>query len=237
MKVIAVGDLHLFSKRSNGQKIFDQLPEMISNCDLLVICGDLFDFRWSHFSSLKEGFEAAEEIMEEFLSKVTIPVAYILGNHDGVSRFEQTLERLKEKHDHFYWMADYLKVGNSVFLHGDIPLKTKGAKVTPRLLNENEPLYPQWISMGYAVFTKTGLIALYRIVKSLFRKTPLFSIDQAIDVHFEDRDIDHVVFGHTHFAIKEKIFNGRSYRNCGTPMRGFTFSPIYLEIPEASFPL
>lgn len=224
MIVSVVGDLHLFAGRSKGDEIFEELQHTAA--DTLIICGDLFDFRWSSYSSLHEAFRAASHYLSALLEKTALPVVYILGNHDGIQGFQPWLDELSDRFSHFEWHEDLFQLGGTLFIHGDIPLRNEGRSVRGRKFKENEKIYSPFISWGYTLFTRLKLIALYR---KLFRKSsPLPLIESALESDgFEGH---RVIFGHTHFAMKSVMFGDREYHNCGAPMKGFQFHTLTLEI-------
>jgi UDP-2,3-diacylglucosamine hydrolase len=91
MKGAFVSDLHLFSQRSIGQKHWEELHATLRNVNFLVLGGDIFDFRWSHFADPRSTTEAAEEWLSSLLSKHShLRVAYVLGNHENDSNGTNT---------------------------------------------------------------------------------------------------------------------------------------------------
>ena len=48
---MAVSDLHLFAYRSAGEEYFNSLRPQLNATDILVLNGDIFDFRWSTLPS------------------------------------------------------------------------------------------------------------------------------------------------------------------------------------------
>jgi hypothetical protein len=44
---LVVSDLHLFARRSRGMTCFESLRGELESVDVLVLNGDIFDFRWS----------------------------------------------------------------------------------------------------------------------------------------------------------------------------------------------
>ena len=47
LQVLAVSDLHLFAHRSIGAECFDSIRPQLATTDVLVLNGDIFDFRWA----------------------------------------------------------------------------------------------------------------------------------------------------------------------------------------------
>lgn len=228
MKASVVGDLHLFAKRSNGEVIFDSLSEVTKGSDIIIICGDLFDFRWSSFKTLEESFKSAAGRITSLLKNIDIPVVYILGNHDGIEGFQSYLNSLKEKFNNFKWYDDSYKLGDTLFIHGDIPLKSEGKSVRGRKFKSDEKIYSPFMSWGYTLFTRLKIISLYR---GLFKKSsPLPLIHNAVELDSDYKEVKRVIFGHTHFALNSSVFKGREYHNCGTPMSGFNFNILNIDI-------
>ncbi len=228
MKVTVLGDLHLFAHRSNGDEIFDSLSKHLGDSEQLIICGDLFDFRWSPFTSLNEAFLEASLRLSYLLEHIKIPCIYILGNHDGIKGFDEILDLLTKRYVHFQWRSDFYRVADTLFLHGDIPLKSGGEYLSPRKLKFDERIYSKLLQWGYTLCTRLKLTALFR--KKMEKGSPLPLIDSAIDHNEAVSAVTQVIFGHTHFALKPTKFRKRVYHNCGTPMAGFRFQLIKLDL-------
>jgi UDP-2,3-diacylglucosamine hydrolase len=44
---LVISDLHLFSPRSKAVELLVGIQEKLASADVLVLNGDIFDFRWS----------------------------------------------------------------------------------------------------------------------------------------------------------------------------------------------
>ena len=220
MRVLSFSDFHLFASRSRGNAIIDQVKELAQEADTLIICGDLFDFRWSNFSNHSKAFDEAFLWMERLCQEITIPVVYILGNHDGLAEFIPTLKKMEEQLPHFSWREDYLVIGNTLFLHGDIPIKSEGKKLGPRDFVSNEKIKHPLLSILYHLITSTYLLRLWRLSSNQNRKIPYIAKAIQNTPHLA-HTISHVVFGHTHNKISEYTYEGITFFNGGTAIKTF----------------
>ena len=219
MRVVSFSDFHLFATRSRGNQIINQVKELVKGADTLVICGDLFDFRWSNFSSHQEAFQAANQWITSLCAEVQIPVVYILGNHDGLTEFIPTLDTLAHSIDSFSWHEDYLQIGNTLFLHGDIPIYSEGAKLTPRDFVSDEGIKHSFLSFLYGLITQAYLLKLWRKKSNGNHKIPF--IAEAISKTEGLDGVKRVVFGHTHNHLKGFEYGGITYFNGGTAIKTF----------------
>ena len=102
MKGAFVSDLHLFSQRSIGQKHWDDLNSTLQNVNLLVLGGDIFDFRWSRYPDLRSTTEAAQEWLSSLLNKHRhLQVSYLLGNHDCSHAMQIALSEISKSTEQF----------------------------------------------------------------------------------------------------------------------------------------
>src|SRR5688572_3309334 len=80
---MAVSDLHLFAYRSAGMEYFDALRSQLTSADVLVLNGDIFDFRWSTLPNPEITANRAVEWLQAVRGAYpSCAIHYVLGNHD-----------------------------------------------------------------------------------------------------------------------------------------------------------
>jgi len=122
-----VSDLHLFCRRFDGERFWNKLFEVSKQATAVVLGGDIFDFRWTTFPTIED---SANEAIRRLASLVETnrqcEFHYLLGNHDYHESFVPRLERLAHDESNLSCHPYYLRLGNSLFLHGDVATRTMG---------------------------------------------------------------------------------------------------------------
>lgn len=231
MRVVAFSDFHLFARRSRGEKLLSEVVAMVTTAeaDSLIICGDLFDFRWSESASIDDACVRAVQWLEKLVSLLgETNLVYILGNHDGIEEFVPYLERLESKYKRFTWRGDYYQIGSTLFLHGDIPMKSKGERLGPRTYKVGETIKGKILNHMYDVITVTRTVNLYRKCVDANRKIPFLIKALKADATFAG--VEYLVFGHSHHAFDTRVVDGIECINLGTGVVGYRFNPKTLEV-------
>ncbi len=83
---VFVSDLHVFSGRSVGESLGSGLQATYPNSQLLVLGGDIFDFKWSSMGG-QGTLLAAEKWLLQLLGQWQGQVIYLAGNHDCSPQF------------------------------------------------------------------------------------------------------------------------------------------------------
>ena len=119
MSGLFISDLHLFSRRSMGQRCWNDVSNQIDETQLLVLGGDSFDFRWSLHRTLAQTLPMAvtwlQAVLDDFQG---LQVAHILGNHDCHAGLQEVMSKLASKESWFSWSEYQLQVGSRLFVHG-----------------------------------------------------------------------------------------------------------------------
>ena len=198
--------------------------------EVLVLNGDLVDFRWSGYPSEKETMEAAlrwvEGVIERFEGRA---VHYVLGNHDCGLGYREELERLASKHAGFDWNEFRLELGRNLFLHGDCANRRMGGEDLVRFREAwsadrpkgrlSKALYDCVDAMGISesfhrwYFPKAKTVA--RVAYHLDEVRPEWR-----------EEIDHCFFGHTHRPFEGHRHEGVEFHNTGSGIRGMGFRPL-----------
>ena len=228
-KCYFVSDLHLFANRSNAHRYLEQIARTASHAEVFVLGGDTFDFRWAHIPILK-AVDRASQWLEELAS--ACPQCHfhvVLGNHDYHRAFIDRLAELDGRVSNLSWHRYYVRLGSSVFLHGDVANKQMNA----RMLAESRE---KWLdkrrrgpfaSMLYDVVVLTRLhkpmphlfFAKRIVVRRIFKY--LDGIGQGPGHGVRD-----VYFGHTHKKLSAYRYRGLTFHNGGAPIKGMKFRII-----------
>jgi len=227
---LVVSDLHLFSGRSEGERLFGEIRSQAGELDALVLNGDTFDFRWSLLSSESATIEAAIRWLEAILVESPIPrVHFLLGNHDCLADFRRELEGLAKAFPRLHCHEFQLRLGDNLFLHGDCANRRMNAAALEKSRRSwsrdrqrgriAATIYDSADSLGLSrrfhdlYFPRTGTVK--RVVHHLDRVLP----------GWRDR-IRHCYFGHTHRPFRDHQWKGIRFSNTGSGIRGMGFQPL-----------
>jgi UDP-2,3-diacylglucosamine hydrolase len=203
---------------------------------LLVLGGDIFDFKWSTAGTIDQTAVAAIDWLRDLLqAHHQCAFYFLLGNHDSVPGFVSRLCELAEQIENLSWQPHYLRVGPTVLLHGDVVDRptTHSAlrKQRRRWADEAAGKYP-WQHQIYDVATH---LQLHRVVGSLIHQNRrvanrlLYYLD---DVgHGPASGLRDVYFGHTHVPVEGFVHQGVRFHNGGASIRGLRFRTVPFQLP------
>lgn len=79
---------------------------------------------------------------------------YILGNHDSYQPFARELDALAVKVENFQWQPSHLRLGDALFLHGDLHLARRDGEPgpTPRELHARVGRNGRTLRLCYRLF-------------------------------------------------------------------------------------
>jgi UDP-2,3-diacylglucosamine pyrophosphatase LpxH len=228
-KCYFVSDLHLFANRSNAHRYLEAISRAASRAEVFVLGGDIFDFQWSSIPILRAVDRAAQWLRELATSCPQCQFHLVLGNHDYHRALIDRLVELEKQVPNLSWHRYYVRLGNSVFLHGDVADKTMDARMLADAREEwlDRRRRGPFMSALYDVVVMTRLhrsvphlvyakrIVVRRIVKYLE------SIGQGAGDGVRD-----VYFGHTHRRLSNYHYRGLLFHNGGAPIKGLKFRII-----------
>lgn len=228
-KCYFVSDLHLFANRSNAHRYLEQIAQAASGADAFVLGGDIFDFRWARIPPARAAESAARWLDELTAGCRSCRFHLVLGNHDYHQVLIDRLVRLERQTANLAWHRYYVRLGDSVFLHGDVAERRMDAR---KLALARE----QWLdrrhrgpflSRMYDVVVLTRLhkpvphlVFAKRIVVRRILKY-LESIGQGPADGVRD-----VYFGHTHKKLSNYRYRGLTFHNGGAGIKGTKFRII-----------
>jgi UDP-2,3-diacylglucosamine pyrophosphatase LpxH len=233
-KTYFVSDLHLFSRRSQGLAHGGAIHAAAARAGTFILGGDTFDFRWSTFGTSEATTRQAIRWLDELVaSHPHCDFHFVQGNHDCNGRFVAALETYSTGRTNLTVHPYLLRVGSSVFLHGDAA--DHPAMCHQRLTQRRE----HWSrdetrsEVRHVLYDLAVTARLHRLAGKVVH--PRRRVVQRILGYLQRVDqgpengVDHVYFGHTHDALQDYHYRGVTFHNPGAPMPGLKFRIV--EVP------
>ena len=227
---LVISDLHLLAKRSVGESLLEEIEHQLEQCDVLVLNGDTFDFRWSTLREEEASIAAAVEWVEELLSRMEgRKLHFIYGNHDCLGAFREELEPLATTRSNLQVHEYLLQLGDQLFLHGDCANRRMdvAAMAAFRAGWANDKPRGKVSAAMYDVVDKTGLcwqfhrryfpqgITVGRVAHYLESALPKWK-----------EEVEDCYFGHTHLPFRDHEHEGVRFHNTGSGICGMGFEPL-----------
>ena len=234
LRVGFASDLHLLSRRSSAASHLHHIHDAARRSDHFVLGGDIFDFKWSTLSSLDEALAAAEDWLCALAS--TSPGCrfhFLLGNHDYHPALIQRLPALASRLPNFAWEHFFLRMGDTVFLHGDVADRqsnTQALLEARRSGFRHESRGP----LHHGAYQMVVGSHLHRLIPTAVypRKTVAKRILHYLRNigHGPDAGTRRVCFGHTHRIMLGFQHEGVTFFNGGAPIGRARFHVLEFEI-------
>ncbi|MCC6509530.1 MAG: metallophosphoesterase family protein, partial [Pirellulaceae bacterium] len=231
-----VSDLHLLSPRSLAGRWMPAIDAACSDSRLIVLGGDIFDFRWATLGGHLATLAAVRSWLLELLVRhPQSQIVYILGNHDSHPDLQQLLDDLASSYPQLLWRAESYQVADCLFCHGDILDAGSQAKLKPyRAKFQHER---QASRTAHGLYNAAVAMRLHRTIPQLFHRpratcTRLCEL-LAINALATEPPVRRVFFGHTHVPVYELPIGQIHYYNPGAALRHMNFAPITFEIDLA----
>ena len=226
---MVVSDLHLFAHRSAGAECFGSIRPRLAACDLLVLNGDIFDFRWSTLSDASATTRRALDWLRELgRSLPHTEIHYVVGNHDCPAFFRAELDGFAADRIGFHWHECGVRLGTALFVHGDCTHR----RMSPAGLRryradwDNDHHHARWRAKAYVVADRLGVTQLVHEVwfprKSTIARLSHFLDQASPSWRHEATDC---YFGHTHLPFSYYGSEGIRFHNTGSGIRGMGFNP------------
>jgi UDP-2,3-diacylglucosamine hydrolase len=226
---VALSDLHLFSGRSHGAACLETIRPLLESSTILVLNGDIFDFRWSTLRDPQKTVAAALAWLRHLsLQYPHCQIHYVMGNHDCSRSFTLQLDHLAASLPQFKWHEYVLRLGTSIFLHGDCthrPIQHHQLTDLREPWRKDERRGPL-ITTGYQIIDRLGITQRFqkwhfprqrtveRIVLYLDGASPGWR-----------KGTTDCYFGHTHLPFENFVHSGIRFHNTGSAIRHMQFSP------------
>lgn len=227
-KCFFISDLHLFANRSKAWKYLDDMILAAEQADNFVLGGDIFDFQWARTKNNRQTVEKAVQWLTDLIRPCPrCHFHFVLGNHDYHHALIDRLADLAVKLPNFTWYHYYVRLGSSVFLHGDVADRDDHDAVS--LAADRQ----QWL---YARRRGPFLSRLYDVVVLTRLHKPLphlvYSkriVARRILSYLEQigqgprSGVCNVYFGHTHKHMTNYTYGGLVFHSGGAPIKGLKF--------------
>jgi len=234
-----VSDLHMFSnsKRSKWADHLDDIYRAAEEADVFILNGDTFDFRWTTLGSTSETVDAAIAWLRDLVGKFPrCHFHFIVGNHDNLQIFVEALSELAAVTENLSWHPYYLKIGASVFLHGDVSDRKMDAEDLEQSRDEWRYDEKTWHPALHYLYDWALHIGLHRGAQAV--RYPKKLVARRVITYLENVGLGalngtrHVYFGHTHDAMSNYRYRGLTFHNAGSPMKGLEFNILRVELTE-----
>ena len=233
-----VSDLHLLTNRTSIDRYMDEILQAAAQSDLFIFNGDLFDFKWSLHEELNTSVQKATTWVYDLAKAFpTCQFVMLIGNHDNVSIYMDALNRLARDLPNLAWEQFYLRLGEKVFLHGDVgdKLMTPDEFVAFRHRWDRDHQPAKWRYTLYSIITNSGL---HKIVPKLVSKRRhaehiIAYLQEALGYDFNE--IREIFSGHIHSSYTDYRLRGLLFHNTGAAIRGLRFRILQFDYIEDDF--
>jgi len=235
--VCVVSDLHMFCKRSHWEEHLEDIESAAAEADLFVFNGDTVDFKWTTLPSVEETITAAIRYLRELAGRYPECRFHVnLGNHDHVQGFIDALSVLAEETENLTWHPYYLRIENTLFIHGDVATRKMNQAQLEAFRSawmHHKKQGPMKNRLYDAAFRAKAHVAISRLAhppRRTLERVHAYIHDIG---HGEPEGVENVYFGHTHVAVNGARYGGVTFHNGGAPMRGMDFSLLTLTLGES----
>jgi UDP-2,3-diacylglucosamine hydrolase len=235
---LVISDLHCFSRRSRAVELLAEMQELLASAEILVLNGDVFDFRWSVLPDMQSTIEGSLEWLDNLIEmRSGKSTHYLLGNHDCVACFTERLSDFAEARPSLHWHESFLRIGDNLFLHGDCANRRMDPEGHRRFRDAwsrdkqrgavSRSLYDVVDAMGASRkfhdlwFPQHGTVS--RVAHHLDHILP----------RWRD-EVNHCYFGHTHLPFTGHRHDGVMFHNTGSAIRDMEFMPLAFTCPSAT---
>ena len=208
---------------------WERLVRAASRAEAFVLGGDIFDFRWCRVPILKAVDRASHWLEELTASSAGCQFHLVLGNHDYHQAFIDRLVELERRVSNLAWHRYYVRLGSSVFLHGDVANKEMDA----RMLTEYRDKWLDRRRRGPLASLLYDVVVLTRLHKPMphlifARRIVVRRISRYLDSIGQgpQSGVRDVYFGHTHRRLSAYRYRGLTFHNGGAPIKGVKFRII-----------
>lgn len=228
-----VSDLHLFSRRSQAARHETALHAAARKSDALVLGGDIFDFRWSTLSSTEATVAAAIRWLDELVSAhKQCEFHYVLGNHDANQRFVAALHAYSKTVRNLSYHPYFLRMGGSVFLHGDVADRPR---ICPDRLRKRREHWGKDERRGEVrnlLYDLAVNVRLHKLCGKVVHPRKRVASRIVSYLHRVGagpmQGVEHIYFGHTHDALSHYRHEHVTFHNSGAPIAGLQFRIVPL---------
>jgi len=231
---MVLSDLHLFARRSRWTARFEEVRDKLNGVEVLVLNGDIFDFRWSTIGDQSKTVSASLEWLHALAADLPEgEIHFIIGNHDCTASFKNGLAGLAKALPRFQWHEHLLRLGPLLFIHGDCAHRRmdKDGLIRFRENWERDWRWNPAMAFAYECVDRLGITKRVHALHFPRQKTVerlAFYLDSFCpDWRETTRDC---YFGHTHLPFANYEHDGIRFHNTGSAIHNLEFNPICFEI-------
>ncbi len=230
LSAYVVSDLHMFCRRSQWRDHLPAMHSVAASADLFVFNGDTVDFKWTNLRGTRETVDKAIAFLQDFAERYPNCQFHVnLGNHDHMQPFMDALDVLSAKVVNLTWHPYYLRVGNTVFIHGDAANRKMDQFGLQRYRagwqrHKNKKQGPFKNSVYDAAFQARAHVAVSRVLFTPKRTMKRLNAYLEDIGHGREDGVERVYFGHTHVPVAGRQYRGLIFHNGGAPMKGIPFT-------------
>jgi UDP-2,3-diacylglucosamine hydrolase len=218
-----VSDLHLFSHHSRPKLYLKHIEETAADAGVFILNGDIFDFKWSEHGVFSSSVTAAMLFLGELLeSAPNCQFRITLGNHDAVPVYMDALEELSAVHANLEWHEFACRVGDRIFLHGDVIHAGSTNEALRRFRSKLQRPANGHVLQRFAHSavhrSRVSRMALHMVPKRILAARILAYLEN--ENWLNGNKIRHIYFGHTHNYFEDFEYRGYSFHNCGSATHG-----------------
>ena len=231
-----ISDLHLLTNRSMATQHMETIRQAANNSAVVVLNGDIFDFKWSIHPSLTMSIEQASRWLRDLADGHTdCRWIVLLGNHDDHIEYQTALDQLAFTCPNLAWHDQLVTIGTKVFLHGDV-CHAGGSNrhlETYRAKYRVAPIQTQWQHGLYKAVSRLGVQQVASRLTS--KRKAAKRLDQYLhqEMGSEFKRYTDVYFGHVHQPFLDYEYHGRKYHNSGAALIGAKLKPIQFSVNAA----
>lgn len=230
-----ISDLHMFSHHSRPERYLGRIESAAEQAEVFILNGDIFDFKWSEHGVFSRSVIAASQFLEQLLTRYpSCHFVVILGNHDAVPLYMDTLRQLEQEHANFEWHEFAYVVQDRVFLHGDVIHAGCSNHALRRFRNKlQRPANGHALQrMAHSAVHRSHVpwIAFKMLPKRILASRILAYLNH--EDWLENHSISHVHFDHTHSAFEDFQYRGYLFHNTGSATHGSRLRVVEFPLHE-----
>jgi UDP-2,3-diacylglucosamine hydrolase len=162
---------------------------------------------------------------------------FVVGNHDCAVAFQEELIRLASTEPRFQWHEYLLRIGPSLFVHGDCAhrhMNDHGLSRFRKMWRRDFTWSPA-LAIAYECVDWLGItrrVHEWHFPRQQTVERIAFYLDNSFPGWREHtRDC---YFGHTHLPFAHYEYDGIRFHNTGSAIHNLEFNPIWFETPKES---
>ncbi len=239
-RIAFISDLHLFSSRCVVEEHRGAIDGAVEWADTCIWGGDLFDFRWSRLESPQRSIDESTRWLGSWCTRFPDKsFVFLRGNHDAHPPFVQRLNEWSAEQPNFVVDADAMRIGDTLFVHGDVIEKQGSVESFRRYRNTWSRKRPAGHLQNRAYDAAISFRlhwAAAKIVHPVDRTCRRLLRWMRRQNEQDTRGIRRIVFGHTHQRIDGRSLDGIRFYNGGAAIRHVPFEPIRLTVEPSDSP-